>query len=55
LKGLTLVGKYRVFRRFKQAKFDNGGSILSSSQSLLLPQLPEKMKVTSELVKIESK
>ncbi len=31
-----------VFHRFKQAKFDNGGSILSSSQYLLLHQLPQK-------------
>jgi hypothetical protein len=37
-----------------QAKFDNGGSILSSSQFLLLPQLPQKMKLASKVVKIDS-
>jgi hypothetical protein len=31
---------YRVFRRFRQAKFAIGGSILSSIQFLLLLQLP---------------
>jgi hypothetical protein len=46
---------YRVFHRFRQAKFDNGGSILSSSQFLLLPQLPQKMKLASKVVKIDSK
>jgi hypothetical protein len=29
--------RYSVFRRFREAKFDNGGSILSSSQFSLLP------------------
>ncbi len=28
---------YSVFHRFRQAKFGNGGSIISSSQFLLLP------------------
>ncbi len=28
---------YSVFHQFRQAKFGNGGSILSSSQFLLLP------------------
>jgi hypothetical protein len=38
---------YRVFHRFTQAKFDNGGLILSSSQFLLLSKLPQKMKLAS--------
>ncbi len=45
---------YRVFQRFRQVKFDNGGSILSASQFLLLPQLPKKMKLASKVVKIDS-
>ncbi len=31
---------YSVFHRFRQAKFANGGSILSTNQILLLSQLP---------------
>jgi hypothetical protein len=42
---------YSVFHQFRQAKFDNGGSILSPSQFLLLPQ---KMKLASKVVKIDS-
>ncbi len=34
---------YSVFHQFRQAKFDYGGSILSSSQFSLLPLLPHKM------------
>ncbi len=33
---------YSVFHRFRQAKFENGSSILSLSHFLLLPQLPPK-------------
>jgi hypothetical protein len=44
-----------VFHRFRQAKFAYGGSILSSSQFLLLPQLPQKMELASKVVKIGSK
>ncbi len=43
---------HRVFHLFRQAKFDNGGSILSSSPFLLLPQ---KMELASKVVKIDSK
>ncbi len=32
-----------------------GGSILSSSQFLLLPQLPQKMELASKVVKVDSK
>jgi hypothetical protein len=46
------VHEYSVFQGFRQAKFANGGSILSSSQFLILPQLPQKMKLASKVVKI---
>jgi hypothetical protein len=46
---------YSVFHQYRQAKFDNGGLILSSSQFLLLPQLPQKMKLASKVVKMHSK
>jgi hypothetical protein len=36
---------YRVYHRFRQAKFYNGDLILSLSQFLLLHQLPLKMKL----------
>jgi hypothetical protein len=42
LKGANGRTIYRVFHRFRQVKFDNGGSVLSLSQFLLLPQLPQK-------------
>jgi hypothetical protein len=35
--------RYSVFHRFRHAKFANGGSILSSSQFWILPQLPHKI------------
>ncbi len=37
---------YSVFHRFRQATFVIYGSILSSSQFLLLPQLPQKNEVS---------
>ncbi len=33
---------YSVFHQFRQAKFANGGSILSSSQFLILPSYLKK-------------
>jgi hypothetical protein len=42
-----------VFQGFSKAKSANGGSILSSSQFLILPQLPQKMKLASKAVKID--
>ncbi len=42
-----------MFRRFRQAKFDNSSSILSSSQFLLLLQLPQKIKLAFKVVKID--
>jgi hypothetical protein len=52
---LLTIQTYSVFHRFRQAKFDNGGSILSSNQFSLLPQLPQEMKLTFKVVKIVSK
>ncbi len=46
---------YSVFHRFRQDKFAYSGSILSSSQFLLLPQLPQKMELASKVVKVDSK
>jgi hypothetical protein len=46
---------YSVFQGFSKAKFAYGGSILSSSQFLILPQLPQKMKLKSKVVKIDPK
>jgi hypothetical protein len=46
---------YSVFQVFRQAKSANGGSILSSSQFLLLPQLPQKIKLALKVVKVDSK
>jgi hypothetical protein len=43
---------YSVFHRFRQAKF---GSILSLSQFLPLTQLPQKVELTSKVVKVDSK
>jgi hypothetical protein len=47
--------EYSVFRGFSKAKFANGGSILTSSQFLILPQLPQKMTLASKVVKIDPK
>ncbi len=44
---------YSVFQGFSKAKFAYGDSILRSSQFLILPQLPQKMKLTSKVVKID--
>ncbi len=52
---ITKVMNYSVFQGFSLAKFAYGGSILSSSQFLILPQLPQKMKLTSKVVKIDPK
>jgi hypothetical protein len=46
---------YSVFQGFSKAEFANGGSILSSSQFSILPQLAQKMKLASKVVKIDSK
>ncbi len=47
--------KYIMIQAFRQAKSANGGSILSSSQFMILPQLPQKMKLASKVVKVDSK
>ena len=54
-KVVTLRGFYSVFQGFSKAKSANGGSILSSSQYLILPQLPQKIKLASKVVKVDSK
>jgi hypothetical protein len=47
--------RYSVFQGFSKAKSANGGSILSSSQFLILPQLPQKIKLASKVVKVDLK
>jgi hypothetical protein len=46
---------YSVFHLFRQAKFENGVTILSPIQLSLLPQLPQKTKLASKVVKTDSK
>ncbi len=41
---------YSVFQGFSKAKTANVGSILNSSQFLILPQLPQKIKLASKVV-----
>jgi hypothetical protein len=50
-----MVKNYSVFQGFRQAKSANGGSILSSSQFLIRSQLPQKMKLASKVVKVDTK
>jgi hypothetical protein len=45
---------YSVFQRFGQAKFPYGGAILSLSQFLPMPPLPQKIKHALKVVKIDS-
>ncbi len=52
---LKVLELYSVFHRFMQAKFANGGSILSSSQFSILPQLTQKIKLASKVVKVDPK
>jgi len=49
------LNSYSVFQGFSKAKSANGGLILSSSQFLILPQLPQKIKLASKVVKVDSK
>ncbi len=49
------LSRYSVFQGFSKAKSANGGSILSSSKFLILPQLPQKIKLASKVVKVDSK
>ncbi len=46
---------YSVFQAFSKAKSANGGSILSLSQFLILPQLPQNIKLASKVVNVDSK
>jgi hypothetical protein len=55
LRYLKMALAYSVFQGFRQAKSANGSSILSLSQFLILPQLPQKMKLASKVVKVNSK
>jgi hypothetical protein len=52
---LLVICTYSVFQEFSKAKSANGGLILSSSQFLILPQLPQKIKLASKVVKVDSK
>ncbi len=55
---LRLLGQYKklaLFQGFSKAKSANGGLILSSSQFLILPKLPQKMKLALKVVKVDSK
>jgi hypothetical protein len=55
LKTVPLSSYYSVFQGFSNAKSTNDGSISSSSQFLILPQLPQKIKHASKVVKVDSK
>ncbi len=46
---------YILFLRFVQPKYPDGGSILSSSQFTLLPELASKILLDLKEVKIDSK
>jgi hypothetical protein len=50
-----IIDFYSVFQGFSKAKFAYNGSILSSRQFLILPQLPQKMKLKSKVVIIDPK
>ncbi len=50
-----VIKLYSVSHQFRQAKFAYGGSILSSSQFLLLPQLPLNMTLAIKVDKIDEK
>ncbi len=54
-KSSSQLCRYSVFQGFSKAKFANGGSILSSSQFSILPELAQKMKLASKVVKVDSK
>ncbi len=55
IKLLAYNNNYSVFQGFSKAKSVNGGSILSLSQFLKLPKLPQKIKLASKVVKVDSK
>jgi hypothetical protein len=54
---LVYIGKIynSVFHRFRQGKIACGGSILSSRHFLLLPQLPQKVKMALKVAKNDLK
>ncbi len=49
------LNHYSVFHQFRQDKFVYRGLILSSSSYLLLPHLPQKIKLALKVVKIDTK
>jgi len=51
----SITSMYRVFHRFGQVKFPNGGLILGSSQFSVLSQLPPKTMLGLKEAKIDSK
>jgi len=50
-----LTSFHRAFHGFGQAKLHNGGSVLGSSQFLILPQLSQKMMLGLKGVKFNLK
>jgi len=46
---------YRAFHGFGQAKFPDGGLVLSWRQFSILPQQPPKIMLDSKVVKIDPK
>ena len=51
----SVCDMYRAFHSFGQAKIVNGGFVLGLSQFPVLPQLPYKIMLGSNEVKMESK
>ena len=51
----SVCDMYRAFHSFGQAKIVNGGFVLGLSQFPVLPQLPYKIMLGSNKVKMESK
>jgi hypothetical protein len=48
LKWIVQVSMYSVFQQFGQAKFAYGGFIVSPMQFLLLPQVPQNLKLSTK-------
>ncbi len=54
-KRLQILSFTVCFTDLGMIKFANGGLILISRQFLILPQLPQKIKLVSKVVKIDPK
>ena len=52
---IALLKDTEPSHRYGQAKISYGGLVFGSTQSLLLPQLPQKMMLASKVVKSDSK